>query len=122
MNICIFGELLLSISPYVIMLIKYSHALTRISFTVFLLPSLSPVHSFSLVPPSTRTNEGVVPMWSWEAASRGLEVLEPLWSWQEPDRRGKEEKTVKVEEKLKTEKSSSESEMLARKDYIPFNR
>ena len=29
---------------------------------------------------------------------------------------------MKVEEKLETEKSRSESEMLARKDYIPFNR
>ena len=62
-------------------------------------------------------------MWSWEAASRGLQ---PLWSWQDPDRRGKEEKTVKEELKLEreteTEKSKSRPEMLARKDYIPFNR
>ena len=61
-------------------------------------------------------------MWSWEA-SRGLE---PLWSWQDPDRRGKEEKTVKEELKLEvereTEKSKSGPEMMARKDYIPFNR
>ena len=62
-------------------------------------------------------------MWSWEAASRGLQ---PLWSWQDPDRRGKEEKTVKEELKLEvereTEKSKSGPEMMARKDYIPFNR
>ena len=60
-------------------------------------------------------------MWSWEA-SRGLEVLEPLWAWQEPDRRGKEEKTVGAGENFQTEKSTSESEVFARKDYIPFNR
>ena len=56
-------------------------------------------------------------MWSWESDSRGS-----LWTWQEPDRRGKEEKTAMVEERVTTETSKTESEMLARKDYVPFNR
>ena len=57
-------------------------------------------------------------MWSWEA-SRGLE---PLWSWQDPDRTGKEEKTVEEEVERQAEPSERGPGVMARKDYIPFNR
>ena len=66
-------------------------------------------------------------MWRWQGAfsdpEKGGGMMEPLWSWDnKPKPRQKDEKTGKMKDISENEQSNKESELLAKTDYVPFNR
>ena len=66
-------------------------------------------------------------MWRWQGAfsdpEKGGGMMDPLWSWDnKPKQRQKDEKTGKMKDISENEQSNKESELLAKTDYVPFNR